>query len=330
MTPTAWFLTPDDPRPVGGIRCIYQFVDDLVASGFSASVVHEHRGFRCNWFENTTPVTYLDDIQIEKDDLLVVPEISVAAVAERFPHAPMLILNQNPYLTFLNSRLPPITSPPVLPPTAVGIATVSEDSLDYLNLAFPEIPVERLHYGVPVVQGSENIRAKERALAFMPRRRYDDLEQVLRILERRGSLEGWRLYPIDHLSQATTVQILKRSAVFLSFNQQEGFGLPPVEAMAAGCVVIGYAGRGGREYMREDISFPVDEGAIADFVRTTEQILRAWDSGDRFTDLTDRARTFVAEHYSPERRRNDIVRVVTHAFPTPAGSDTARGHSPPA
>jgi len=314
MTATAWFLAPDDSRPVGGIRCVYQFVDDLVASDISAAVVHEHPGFRCTWFENDTPVIYLDDLHLAQDDLLVVPEISVAGAADRFAGASMLILNQNPYLTFHGTGMPPDAPPLVLPPTAVGIATVSEDALDYLKLAFPEVPVERLHYGVTSAADLRHRHTKERALAFMPRRRYDDMSQVLRILERRGSLDGWRLYPIDHMAEGAKTEVLERSAVFLSFNQQEGFGLPPIEAMAAGCIVIGYSGRGGREYMREDYSFPVDEGAIADFVRATERVLHAWDRGDRFSELTDRARAFVAENYNRERRRRDIVRVVSKAF----------------
>lgn len=119
-----------------GDSAIYQFVDDLVASGISASVVHQEPGFRCRWFASNTPVTWMDDVVLGMGDVLVVPEISVTSVAELSPGTPMVVLNQNPYLTFHNAGLPP-TRPPVLPDNVVSIVTASEDACDYLGLTFP-------------------------------------------------------------------------------------------------------------------------------------------------------------------------------------------------
>jgi glycosyltransferase involved in cell wall biosynthesis len=316
---TAWFITPDDPRPVGGIWAIYRFVDDLVASGVAARVVHQERGFRCRWFENHTPVTWLDDVTLGVGDLLAVPEVSISTMASLSPGTPMVLLSQGPYLTFHNAGLPPAPSPAVLPDSVVSIITGSEDARDYLELVFPETPIERIHYGVDPQLFTPLSGSKERAIAYMPRRRGEDLVQVLRILERRGALDGWRLYPIDRLTERGKAEVLGRSAIFLSFNEREGFGLPPVEAMAAGCVVIGFAGRGGREYLLPETSFLIEDGAIADFVRAVEHVIRAWNEGERFTELTTSAATLVASEYSPARAREDIVRAVSRALEKAAG-----------
>jgi len=319
MRPTVWFIVPDDPRPVGGIWAIYKFVDDLVASGVSASVVHQERGFRCRWFENNTPVTYIEDVVLGVGDLLAVPEILVSTVAALSPGTPMVVLNQTPYFTFLGAGLPPAPAPDVLPDSAVGIVAVSEDARNYLGLLFPQIPVERVHVGVDAQRSPPVGAPKEQAIAYMPRRRFVDLEQVLRILERRGALTGWRLYPIAQLTEPGKSEVLRRSAIFLSFNEREGFGLPPVEAMAAGCVVVGFAGRGGREYMRPDTSFPVEEGSIVEFVRAVEHVIHAWNDGEQFTDLTARAASLVASEYSPARQREDVVRIFSRALEKVAG-----------
>ncbi len=319
MRPTVWFIVPDDPRPVGGIWAIYKFVEDLVASGVFASVVHQERGFRCRWFENNTPATYIEDVVLGVGDLLAVPEILVSTVAALSPGTPMLVLNQNPYLTFHGAGLPPSSVPNVLPDSVVGIATVSEDARNYLGLVFPGVPIERIHYGIEPRQLFSPGGSKERAITYMPRRRFVDLEQVLRILERRGALTGWRLYPIDGLPEQAKGEVLRRSAIFLSFNEREGFGLPPVEAMAAGCVVIGFTGGGGREYMRPDTSFPVAEGAIVDFVRAVEHVIHAWNDGERFTDLTSSAATLIASEYAPARQREDVVRIFSRALEKVAG-----------
>jgi hypothetical protein len=300
VAPTVWFITPDNPRPTGGIRTIYRFVDDLVVSGINASVVHEHRPFRCRWFPNTTPVTWLDELVLQPGDLLAVPEILVPRVAEQLPDTPMVILNQGPYLTFQRAGIPPAPPPVVLPSSTVGIVTGSQDGVEYLELAFPDAPIERIHYPIDTRPFGDPTAGKERAIAFMPRRRGEDLVQVLRILERRGALNGWRLYPINGLIEEARLDVLRRSAVFLSFNEREGFGLPPVEAMAAGCVVIGYAGGGGREYMRPEICFPVGEGAIPEYVLRVEDVIRGWNDGTHFTDLRRRAADFVSTEYSDE------------------------------
>jgi len=48
------------------------------------------------------------------------------------------------------------------------------------------------------------------------------------------------------VADIVVADILRSSRVFLSFSQREGFGLPPLEALACGCAVVGYHGFGGR------------------------------------------------------------------------------------
>lgn len=127
-------------------------------------------------------------------------------------------------------------------------------------------------------------------------------------------LDGWRLYPIDGLTREGAAEVIRRSALFLSFSEREGFGLPPLEAMAAGCVVIGFDGGGGREYLRPETSFPIENGAIADFVRTVEHVIQEWNGGERFTARIERASAMIASEYSPARQRQDVVRAFAGAL----------------
>ena len=48
---------------------------------------------------------------------------------------------------------------------------------------------------------------------------------------------------------------MRLATIFLTFSNQEGFGLPPVEAMACGCLVVGYHGHGGKEFLKPEWSF---------------------------------------------------------------------------
>lgn len=73
---------------------------------------------------------------------------------------------------------------------------------------------------------------------------------------------------------------LGRSRYFVTLSVAEGFGLVPLEAMAAGCTVIGFDGFGGRDYMHAHIncavrSYPDIAGVAADLVELMEQPERA-------------------------------------------------------
>jgi glycosyltransferase involved in cell wall biosynthesis len=55
--------------------------------------------------------------------------------------------------------------------------------------------------------------------------------------------------------EAEVAQRLGESAIFLSLSRLEGVGLPPLEAMASGCLVVGFTGGGGAEFARDDNGF---------------------------------------------------------------------------
>ena len=53
---------------------------------------------------------------------------------------------------------------------------------------------------------------------------------------------------IDKLPRDEVAMRLSESHIYLSTGHREGLGLPPLEAMAAGCLVVGFAAGGGLDY----------------------------------------------------------------------------------
>jgi glycosyltransferase involved in cell wall biosynthesis len=81
-------------------------------------------------------------------------------------------------------------------------------------------------------------------VAFMPRRGYE----IVRATKRRNpSLD---FAPIDGADEATVAAIMKRSEYYLATSLNEAFGLPALEAMAAGAVVLSVPVIGGMDYLR--------------------------------------------------------------------------------
>jgi glycosyltransferase involved in cell wall biosynthesis len=263
---TVYYLCPDYDTPSGGVRVAYRHVDALNAMSIPAAVVHFRRGFRCTWFANTTRVVACGDLTLSPSDVLVVPEwygpdLSTVPAGPR-----VVVFNQRSYGTFDHV---PVGRP--LYRGAAAVLAVSDDNADYLRYAFPDIPTHVVRNVVDETLFHPG-DVTERKVAYMPRRRGVELAEVLHLLAIRGALAGWELAPIAGRSERETADLLRRSAVFLSFSEREGFGMPPAEAMAAGCYVVGFTGLAGRDFFDPAYCRPIPEGDVLAFARAVEEI----------------------------------------------------------
>jgi hypothetical protein len=307
-SPRVFYLCPDDDRPRGGLRVIYRHVDTLNAAGITAVAVHHKSGFACSWFEHSTAVSSASDITVTPRDILVIPEL-YGPDLDRLPLGPrVVIFNQGAYRTFagLSSERPGAPYHGVAGLEAILV--VSDDSAEYLHYAFPWLPIERVRNAIDGRIFYPSPAQPGRRLAVMPRRRPGDWAQLLHLLRARGVLGLWDIVIIDHRSERETAETLRNCAIFLSFSEQEGFGLPPAEAMACGCYVIGYTGFGGREIFDPATSSPIEEGNVLAFAKAAERALLAGD--EELQMLRQRglaASARILRDYSPERQRDELL-----------------------
>jgi glycosyltransferase involved in cell wall biosynthesis len=299
----------DFASPLGGAKKLYRHVDVLNEAGFSAYIVHEKSGFRCQWFKNQTPVLYMDNLPPGiRPDYLVLGESLGPKLADLCRGVKKVIFNQNAYFTFMfypldQSRFPS----PYFDPEIAGCLTVSDDNRTYLEYAFPGLTVHRIHNAVDPSVFSCSPK-KRRRIAFMTRKNASHLTQVINLLKFRGALRDYELTPIDNVTEEEVAAIMRDASIFLSFGYPEGFSLPPAEAMACGCVVIGYDGLGGREFFRPEFSYPVPFGDILTYARTVEEVIRIHETNPSL--LAEKglaASSYIRANYSPERERDDIL-----------------------
>jgi len=293
-----------DQTAYGGVKQIYRHVDVLNSLGIDAAVVQGRRGFRATWFENITRVVHPPLILTEQD-LLVVPEWLASELPQLIPGVPKVVLNQNAYYTWHNMRWSD-THPYFLTQNLRSIICVSDDNRRYLKHAFPGFDVDRVHYSFD----SSTLRPglKRRQVAYMPRKRSDDVRQVLGILHARGVLNSWEVVPIAGLPFARVAEILSNTAVFLSSSLNEGFGMPPAEALACGAYVIGYSGFGGSELFDSRYTTLVPEGDVQTFAWELEAWLLAHPVEEPLGAGTE-ASQWLLSTYSPERELNDLQEV---------------------
>lgn len=330
-----YYWSPDYTSAVGGVKILYRHVDILNSNGYNASIIHKKSGFRCSWFENDTEVSYLKKISLDKNDFLVIPEIygSLYTNPKSRPkaysnfkrlfesNAIKIVFNQGVYntfngQTFYEERLNSIYQDPVIK----GVMVVSDDSLDYLKYSFPGLNVVRFHNSINRDVFFYNPHKKKK-ICFMPSKNADHAVQVICMLKSRGITEDFEIIPIENKSEYEVAQIMKESLIFLSFGYPAGFSLPPAEAMACGCIVVGYHGMGGREYFKSDLCFPVEMGDIIAFSKMTERVIEEWEKmPGAFMERTMKASAYIHSKYTKEREEQDVLDFWKSMTETQAGS----------
>ena len=239
----------------------------------------------------------------------MVPEYYGRHLAE-IPDGPRLVLfNQNAYQTFAGPDAAGSVVPYPDTDRLEAIIVVSRDNAEYMRYAFPRTPTRTIRDCVDTRTFYPSHKQPGRVVSFMPRKRPGDCAQVLSLLSRRGILNDWELLTISNFTEAETADALRRSALFLSFSEQEGFGMPPAEAMASGCYVTGFTGLAGREFFGREFSRPVEEGDILGFARAVESAVESFTrDGQALRQLGLAAAARISADYSPQMQLADLTR----------------------
>jgi hypothetical protein len=237
----------DVAAPSGGVRRLYRHVEILNQKGFEAYILHHEQGFRVQWFTSPAPVRYWDEMpRLNREDVLVIPEghTDVMSATVRAPFARVVI------------------------------------ALNWANI-YPKLPVGRdwRHLGLRhVIAGSEYEREfisrsmgldsivivsgtngdmfrpadrKKCRIMYMPRKNPHVFHLIACVFRSRfPELAQVPFVAIDRVEHREVARMLSEAAVFLATSFPEGLARPPLEAMACGCLVVGFAGRGSLEYMR--------------------------------------------------------------------------------
>lgn len=297
------FLSVDGDRASGGVAVIYRTAAALRSSGEDVAILHQSPRGRYPFAAWDGPVLYTQalsraffrplrphhrlrnwaksrqqraaggpnaPLRLRRGDVLVVPEMELATAQDAFPGVPKIVFVQNPamYLEKVQTAralgLDPFAD-------VVLHLSVSELCVDALELVGAEA-VAPLRVG-PELAEFPYREDKAPRVTYMPRKRPGEARLVAEALQRRGGLGGSDLRALDGAPPQEVARVLGESLVFLSFSHSESLGFPVMEAMAAGCLVVGYTGLGGREFFDDTTGYPVEEGDTMGLVRTVERVL---------------------------------------------------------
>lgn len=297
------YMNHDNPYPSGGVRVIYSHVRHLVRNGFNAFVVHQKQDFRPPWFQDDVPTLYFDQqFALFPDDLVIIPE-DHRGFLELFRSVAVrkIVFCQNHFFVF--DGLGAHDSWQSL--GISGVMACSEVVADFARsvLGWPSVPV--VHCAVPEFFTQQ---PKKLQVAYMPRKRPMEAEFIRQTCTRLIGSEfvlGW--VPLDNLPEGRVAEVLAESAFFLSLSRLEGLGLPPLEAMASGCVVVGFSGYGGREYASQDNGYWCEEDDLVGCAHSLARAARLLrDDGEETRRVVESA-VATAGRYTPARQELELI-----------------------
>ena len=305
-----YYYCPTPNRPSGGVQVIYRHVELLNKAGIDAVVLHQQRlfkkAYRYSWgVGDDTKVEYFrskSDIKTCSNDIFVFPEIALDKISISGSNS-YVIFNQNCYNTFSRESKNVFT----IYNNAFATLVVSQDSQEYLSFLAAGIRTVRLFLSINSALFHYQ-QKKKKQIAYMSRKNTSDLYQIKELLNIRGNIKNYEFIDITQKPLHEVAGILKESLLFLSSSTKEGFGLPPAEAMACGCIVLGYCGQAGREFMLPENSIPIAQEDIVTFSKSIEKVVKEYEQlPDRLDSMRSNASQFILEQYSTANEKSSLL-----------------------
>jgi glycosyltransferase involved in cell wall biosynthesis len=294
---------------MGGVATLFRHVEILVKHGFDARIFLLP-GEREIFVKHSVPVVDArETLEVRPDDVFVLPEPwpvhlpEILALAAR-----KFVFCQNHFLLFSGLGDAPTYQ-------SMGIEkvfTASRVMAQFLERECGATGVRVVPYAIDTALFQP--LTKRRQIAFMPRKMGMEVADFIRGLFRRrypahADIE-WVM--IDRMPIEEVAARLGEARWFLNLTYYEGFGLPPLEAMAAEAVVAGFHGGGGLDYATPANGFWCPTGDLEGGVDALARAVEAADSGKE-RDVIAAGRATIAR-YGPAAQETALLDFWTEAL----------------
>ncbi|WP_147819395.1 glycosyltransferase family 4 protein [Salidesulfovibrio onnuriiensis] len=254
------YLCPDLDGPSGGVEQIYHHVRLLHQVGLPASVVHFSEGFRWPFAPADVPATSLGCMRLSHDDHLVLPEGWLLPELLALPVEKHVFVQG---LLPLYGGMNDTEFPSDIPRENILCCSKMLRSMlaEFLGLRPTRVPNA-------VDASLFRPGNKRRAVAYMPRKEKRFLYAVKGLFQ--AAFPGRRdveWIPVENMTKEEAAEVMGSCFAYLSTSFFEGFGMPPLEAMACETIVVGTHGYGGREFANRENGFWCDQADIPQCAR---------------------------------------------------------------
>lgn len=275
-------------RPIGGMKVIFhhaQIINSFADAGIKTQIFFpEAIDFDITWMDINVDVKR-DNMFDVSNDLVIIPEVWAWYYGSLFKKAGLryAIFVQNGYLLFHELggqdklKLKELRD---VYASAEIILSISDDVTQCIHNTYSEV-------GQRIIQLNASINkdlfypesTKTNTITYMPRKLSTHSSWLVSYLGDKIPA-SWQILPIDNMTEKQVAEMLRMSKIFLSFSDQEGLGLPPLEAAISGNKVIGYTGQAGKEYWSGQIFHEIECGDLVKFAKVVIEEIKKIEQGD--------------------------------------------------
>jgi len=219
-----------------------------------------------------TDITYDDgtkgkasNIQLNAEDMVIIPE-GAAGVMRQLANSPCkkVVLAQS-WIYILNSLQPGQTWQSF---GVTDVISISDGITEYINSVMPGLNIKQYAQSInrDIFNVPEKLSDKAPMIAFSCTRGEETRMKTYNIIR---NFQQWhprnkfvRFIELSNLSREEYAERLKSCSLLLYTDDIAGFGTAPLEAMACGTHVVGWAPHGGKEYIKNDNGYWANNGDV--------------------------------------------------------------------
>ncbi|PWU22927.1 hypothetical protein C5B42_04655 [Candidatus Cerribacteria bacterium 'Amazon FNV 2010 28 9'] len=296
--------------PIGGVQTLFDYAERLneLAQTTVATIVSPARYIRSILPRPYPLVSVLHTSpKLTSTDILLFPEVLLANI-NNYPK------ENKKYLVVLNwkyldiamrnrSALPDIT----------GIITNCHFTANQINKNYPSVPTIAIPHTIdPLFK--EHIPYKKRpsdSILLMNRKNTHHIPGILEFLEQSHH----QVTLINNVPPQQLVKQYNNHRIFINLGYPEGFCRPAAEAMASGCVVVGFTGGGGSDFMKHRKNcFIAPDGDEKELIRLLHFVLNEA-SIEELTDITTQAKDIIRTGYTDETQAWALYKLFSSQIP---------------
>lgn len=196
------------------------------------------------------------------------------------------------------------------------VISVSDAITEYLDTVMPGLNIKRIHQGInreifkPPTKRSE----KYPCIGFVNGR--DSIAQIklynmIKMFCLTCPHFRWvKFVELSNLSREEFAERLKTCAFVLYADDVAGFGTLPLEAMACGTHVIGWAAFGSKEYIKANNGYWCNNGDVFQMGEMIGVALDKWLSGEMDMEDTQATYESVLNDYTVEGEKNRMIAIM--------------------
>jgi len=299
--------------PYGGAAVIYKHVEILNAHGVAAFVALPQKPARDFYNTHAPLLIHRGKLAVRPGDVWVIPE-GFRKYMEALEDQPVrrLMFCQNEFYLPFTDDLEPGEHPPAVPGPlgefgVHGVIASSESVRAFFADVYGLQDVPLIPCAIDPAMFSSTM-AKRRQIAYMPRKLPKEAKFIQAVFQRRhGRHAGVTWVSIEGKTRSEAAAIMAQSEVFLSLSHKESLGLPPLEAMACGCLVAGFHGGGGSEYANAQNGWWAENGDWKVCVDGLAAALDLLQSSGEELEVRRRAMAATVERYSPKHMERELL-----------------------